>query len=95
MNVTLKTAQKIIPASLQGHPVFLRVDDTMVPKSGKSFEQVSILYDHAAHGGSSYLNGHCFVSLMLNIPVWKKERLFISPSLWGIKCGIKQNPSFL
>lgn len=26
---------------------------------------VSKLFDHAAHNGSNYLNGHCFVSVML------------------------------
>ena len=28
-------------------------------------ENVSKLFDHAAHNGSNYLNGHCFVSVML------------------------------
>ena len=34
-----------------------------------------MLFDHAAHNGSNYLNGHCFVSLMLCIPVWKHNRI--------------------
>ena len=29
----------------------------------------------AAHNGSNYLNGHCFVSLMLCVPVWRKQRI--------------------
>ena len=45
--------------------VFLCVDDTMVSKFGTKFENVSKLFDHAAHNGSNYLNGHCFVSVML------------------------------
>lgn len=75
MNVTSKTALRIIPESLRCHPVFLCIDDTMVPKSGKKFEHVSRLFDHAAHNGSSYMNGHCFVSLMLCIPVWKNKKI--------------------
>lgn len=47
----------------------------MVSKFGKKFEDVSKLFDHAAHNGSNYLNGHCFVSLMLCIPVWKNSRI--------------------
>ena len=39
------------------------------------FEDVSLLFDHAAHRGSSYLNGHCFVSLMLCVPVWKADKI--------------------
>ena len=60
---------KLIPDSLQTQPVFLRVDDTMVSKFGTKFENVSMLFDHAAHNDSNYLNGHCFVSVMLCVPV--------------------------
>lgn len=40
-----------------------------ITKESMKFENVSKLFDHAAHNGSSYLNGHCFVSIMLCIPV--------------------------
>lgn len=33
------------------------------------------LFDHAAHNGSNYLNGHCFVSLMLCVPVWNHDKI--------------------
>ena len=75
MNVTIRKAIRIIPDFIAYHPVFLCIDDTIVPKSGKKFELVSCLYDHAAHNGSRYLNGHCFVSLMLCIPVWKNRKI--------------------
>ena len=68
MNTTVRIALKLIPDSLQTQPVFLCVDDTMVSKFGTKFENVSKLFDHAAHNGSNYLNGHCFVSVMLCIP---------------------------
>ena len=70
MNITARTALNLIPLDLGSQPVFLCIDDTMVPKSGKKFEDVSKLFDHAAHNGSNYLNGHCFVSIMLCVPVW-------------------------
>ncbi len=63
MNVTASMALKLIPELLESQPVFLCIDDTMVPKFGKKFENASKLFDHAAHNGSNYLNGHCFVSL--------------------------------
>ena len=75
MNVTACMALKLIPKSLCSQPVFLCIDDTMSPKFGKKFENVSNLFDHAAHNGSNYLNGHCFVSLMLCVPVWKEQRI--------------------
>ena len=75
MNVTAGLSLKLIPEKLQSQPVFLCVDDTMVPKFGKKFEDVSKLFDHAAHNGSNYLNGHCFVSVMLCVPVWAKNRI--------------------
>lgn len=68
-------ALNLIPQSLRSQPVFLCLDDTMVAKFGTKFDNVSKLFDHAAHNGSNYLNGHCFVSLMLCVPVWKKQRI--------------------
>ena len=75
MNITARTALKLIPDPLKTHPVFLCVDDTMVSKSGKKFENVSKLFDHAAQNSSNYLNGHCFVSIMLCVPVWNQDKI--------------------
>ena len=75
MDVTAGMALKLIPEDLQTQPIFLCIDDTLVSKFGKKFEDVSKLFDHAAHNGSNYLNGHCFVSLMLCVPVWDKSRI--------------------
>ena len=63
MNITAKVALRMIPDSLATQPIFLCVDDTMVAKAGTRFENVSKLFDHAAHNGSNYLNGHCFAYL--------------------------------
>jgi len=49
--------------------LILSVDDTLTEKFGEKFEYWGKLYDHAAHNGSKYLNGHCFVSLMLSVPL--------------------------
>ena len=75
MNVTTRLALRLIPPDLEAQPLFLCIDDTMVPKFGKKFEDVSKLFDHAAHNGSNYLNGHYFVSLMLCVPVWNRDRI--------------------
>ena len=75
MNIIARTALKLIPDPLKTHPVFLCVDDTMVSKFGKKFENVSKLFDHAAHNGSNYLNGHCFVSIMLCVPVLDHDKI--------------------
>lgn len=75
MNVTASLALRLIPGFLNPEPVFLCLDDTMVPKSGKKFEDVSKLFDHAAHNGSNYLNGHCFVSLMICVPLWNNGKI--------------------
>ena len=75
MNTTADMALNLIPEKLQSQPVFLCIDDTMVSKFGKKFEDVSKLFDHAAHNGSNYLNGHCFVSVMVCVPVWNKGRI--------------------
>ena len=75
INVTAKIALHLIPESLKSQPVFICIDDTMVSKFGLKFENVSKLFDHAAHNGFNYLNGHCFVSLMLCIPVWNHDKI--------------------
>ena len=71
MGITASLALKIIPEFLRSLPVFLCIDDTTVGKKGETFENVSVLFDHACHNGSRYLNGHCFVSMMLCVHVWK------------------------
>ena len=75
MNATASMALKLIPKSLETQPVFLCMDDTIVPKYGKKFEDVSKLFDHSAHNDSGYLNGHCFVSVMLCVPMWDKGKI--------------------
>jgi len=70
MAMTAKIAPGIIPDTFRPLPVLPCVDDTIVPKSGTKIEGVSKLFDHAAHKGCRYLDGHCFVSLMLCVPVW-------------------------
>lgn len=75
MSVTARLALRLVPAFLETQPVFLCIDDTMVPKFGTKFEDVPKLFNHAAHNGSNYLNGHCFVSLMLCVPVWNRQKI--------------------
>ena len=63
-DVTLSKALKVVPQQLAVQPLFLSIDDTMVEKEGEKFELRSKLFDHAAHNGSNYLNGHCLVSIL-------------------------------
>lgn len=69
MAVTARLALGCVPASLKSSAVFLSIDDTMVEKYGTKFQARSKLFDHATHNGSNYLDGHCFVSIMLHVPV--------------------------
>lgn len=68
-------ALSIIPLKLKEQPIILSVDDTMVEKYGEKFENSELLFDHAKHNGSNYLKGHCFVSLMLSIPVLENNQI--------------------
>ena len=90
MNITAHMALKLIPPGLRSQPVFLCIDDTMVSKFGKKFEDISKLFDHAAHNGSNYLNGHCFVSLMLCVPVWNKGRISYPAVPLGYRMWLKK-----
>lgn len=54
----------------------------MVEKSVEKFELRSKLFDHAAHKGSNYLNGHCMVSILLSFPVMAEGSIrYLSVSL--------------
>lgn len=75
MNVTARIALKLIPKDLFSQPVFLCIDEAMVTKFGKAFENISRFFGHAAHNGSNYLNGHCFVSMMLCVPMWNRNTI--------------------
>ena len=65
----LTTAVLSLPPPESADALILSVDDTLTEKFGEKFEYWGKLYGHAAHNGSKYLNGHCFVSLMLSIPL--------------------------
>lgn len=46
----------------------------MVSEFWMKFKDVSKLFGHAAYNGSNYLNGHCFVSVMLCVPIWNRQK---------------------
>lgn len=48
----------------------------MVEKEGEKFELCPKLFDHAAHNGSNYPNGHCMVSILLSFPVMNDGSIF-------------------
>lgn len=72
--VTAAMLLDVIPKALRELPIYLVVDDTLVEKFGEHFENVRTLFDHAAHDGQAYKNGHCFVTLVMSVPVGIDER---------------------
>lgn len=58
----MQLALRAIPDHLRAAPCFLSIDDTLVPKFGRRF-------DHAAHNVQPYKNGHCFVCIVLSVPI--------------------------
>ena len=68
----VRLAISLIPENLSKQSVILSIDDTMIEKYGEHFEYRSRLFDHAAHNGSSYLNGHCITSFPLFSTIQKK-----------------------
>lgn len=76
----VRLALKLLPTNIN-QPIILSIDDTMVEKYGSHFAYRSKLFDHAAHNGTNYLHGHCFVSLLLSIPILDngKERYIHIP----------------
>lgn len=54
--------------SLKDAPCFSVCGRHTDPKFGKKFDGVSILFDHAAHHGKPYKNGHCPMRIALAVP---------------------------
>ena len=77
MENLMKAALSLVSESADA--LILSVDDTLTEKFGEKFEHWGKLYDHAAHNGSHYLNGHCFVSLMLSIPLKAAGKILSFP----------------
>ena len=87
---TARLALGCVPTSLKESSVFLSIDDTMVEKYGTKFQARSRLFDHAAHNGSSYLDGHCFVSIMLHVPLESADGIFYLSVPLGYRLWTKE-----
>ena len=71
LQVTLKIALSLIPEDLKSFAtIFLTIDDTLQAKCSRKFDCYFHLFDHTNKNGSSYLDGHCFVSLVINVPLF-------------------------
>ncbi len=72
---TVAIALSLIPKELSNTTLFITIDDTLQAKYGDKFDCYSKFFDHAKKTGNQYLNGHCFVSLVLNIPLYYKDNV--------------------
>ena len=72
---TIAKSIPLIDDSIRDIPVLLLLDDTLTPKFGKRFDDVRILFDHAAKDKDKYINGHCFVCLTLAFPIIANSRI--------------------
>lgn len=72
---TLGICLKFISNELKNHvTIYLIIDDTLQSKFGTKFDCYSKLFDHTNKNGSSYLSGHCFVSLAIAIPILYNQK---------------------
>ena len=86
-NTIVKWALSAIPKEFPNAPILITIDDTIIPKYGENFEDVAVIFDHCARNGSNYLNGHCFVGILLSVPV------LINYQLRYVKIPIEYNLS--
>lgn len=94
-DVTVSKAVRAVPRPLEGQPIFLSIDDTMVEKFGRHFELCSKLYDHAAHNGSitsmdTAWSASCFLSRYTGM-----GKPFTFPFRWVTGSGIRKKASLL
>lgn len=69
MKITVGIVLSLIPEVLKGTTIFITIDDTLQAKFGNKFDCYFKHFDHTSKSGNAYLNGHCFVSLAINIPL--------------------------
>jgi len=69
MREIVTMATMMIPEKLADYPILFAIDDSLVEKEGDCFEAKEHLFDHTARNESSYIDGHCFVSLLMMVPV--------------------------
>ena len=69
MKTLVTMAVAMIPQHLSDYPILFVFDDSLIEKEGDSFEAKRHLFDHTAKNGSNYLDGHCFVTLLIMVPV--------------------------
>lgn len=69
MKITVGIVVSLIPKTLKDTTVFITIDDTLQAKFGNKFDCYLKHFDHTNKSGKSYLNGHCFVLLVINIPL--------------------------
>jgi hypothetical protein len=76
LQVTVRISLSLIPEELKPFAtIFLTTDDTLQAKSGNRFDCYFHLFDHTSKNGTSYLDGHCFVLLIINIPLFWHGRI--------------------
>lgn len=68
--VTVSIALSLIPEELKKSTIFITIDDTLQAKYGDKFDCYTKLFDHSKKGKNKYMKGHCFVSVVLNIPLF-------------------------
>ena len=71
----ISLALSIIPEELKCLPILFAVDDTLIEKFGTHFDDIAELYDHCLKNGTTHLLGHCFVTLVMLVPVIIKKRI--------------------
>ena len=55
--------------------IYLIIDDTLQAKFGEKFDCYEKLFDHTSKNRSSYLNGQCFISLAIAIPITHNTKI--------------------
>ncbi|ABR48408.1 hypothetical protein Amet_2250 [Alkaliphilus metalliredigens QYMF] len=72
--ITVSIALSLIPEKLRQNTLFITIDDTLQAKYGAKFDCYVKHFDHTKKNGTKYLNGHCFVSVVLNIPLYYQDK---------------------
>ena len=79
------------PGYVMGAPILLVIDDTLVEKIGTCFENWGKHFDHSGYRKvrrnqsnsqekkGDYINGHCFVTLLMLVPIKSGDKIVYRP----------------
>ena len=95
INIITEIILHLISDFLKSQPVFFCFDDIIIVNFDTKFEDVSKLFDHAAHNDSHSLTSHCFVGAIPCVLIWHQDKYSLWLSVQNTVCNRKKKSKLI